>query len=103
MLLMDREERAAINNSTANTSPHNCALRLATAFFKGTKHTLMTFAILPYHRPATKYGLYSSFTFCRDGGHRSPASSSAGPPAFILRLVGCFRIAGGGGGPALHL
>ncbi|XP_057208356.1 midasin isoform X2 [Triplophysa rosa] len=36
MLLMDREERAAINNSTANTSPHNCALRLATAFFKGT-------------------------------------------------------------------
>lgn len=43
MLLMDREERAAINNSAANTSPHNCALRLATAFSKGTKNTLITF------------------------------------------------------------
>uniref|UniRef100_A0A671LK38 Midasin n=1 Tax=Sinocyclocheilus anshuiensis TaxID=1608454 RepID=A0A671LK38_9TELE len=35
-LLMDREERAAINSSTGNSSPHNSALRLATAFSKGT-------------------------------------------------------------------
>lgn len=36
ILLMDREESAAINNSGTNTSPHNSALRLATAFSKGT-------------------------------------------------------------------
>ncbi|XP_065113160.1 midasin [Paramisgurnus dabryanus] len=36
ILLMDREEKAAINNNAGNTSPHNCALRLATAFSKGT-------------------------------------------------------------------
>ncbi|XP_043076462.1 midasin [Puntigrus tetrazona] len=35
-LLMDREERAAINSSAGNSSPHNSALRLATAFSKGT-------------------------------------------------------------------
>ncbi|XP_028858240.1 midasin [Denticeps clupeoides] len=36
ILLMDREERAAVGASTANTSPHNSALRLATAFSKGS-------------------------------------------------------------------
>lgn len=36
MLLMDREERAAINSSDGNTSPHSSALRLATSFSKGT-------------------------------------------------------------------
>ncbi|XP_067273008.1 midasin [Pseudorasbora parva] len=36
ILLMDREERAAINSSAGNSSPHNSALRLATAFSKGT-------------------------------------------------------------------
>ncbi|XP_016427493.1 midasin-like [Sinocyclocheilus rhinocerous] len=35
-LLLDREERAAINSSAGNSSPHNSALRLATAFSKGT-------------------------------------------------------------------
>lgn len=45
---MDREERAAINNSVANTSPHNCSLRLATAFTKGTKNTLATFTEPPH-------------------------------------------------------
>ncbi|XP_073672706.1 midasin [Garra rufa] len=35
-LLMDREERTAINSSAGNSSPHNSALRLATAFSKGT-------------------------------------------------------------------
>ncbi|TRZ01341.1 hypothetical protein DNTS_001208 [Danionella cerebrum] len=35
-LLMDREETAAVNSIAGNTSPHNSALRLATAFFKGT-------------------------------------------------------------------
>uniref|UniRef100_A0A8C1Z8M3 Midasin n=1 Tax=Cyprinus carpio TaxID=7962 RepID=A0A8C1Z8M3_CYPCA len=34
-LLMDREESAAINSSAGNSSPHNSALRLATAFSKG--------------------------------------------------------------------
>ncbi|XP_051581140.1 midasin isoform X2 [Myxocyprinus asiaticus] len=36
ILLMDREDKAAINSSVGNTSPHNSALRLATAFSKGT-------------------------------------------------------------------
>uniref|UniRef100_A0A3B1J791 Midasin n=1 Tax=Astyanax mexicanus TaxID=7994 RepID=A0A3B1J791_ASTMX len=36
IILMDREERAAIGSSTGNMSPHNSALRLATAFSKGT-------------------------------------------------------------------
>ncbi|XP_053499982.1 midasin [Ictalurus furcatus] len=36
IILMDREERAAICSSTGNTSPSNSALRLATAFSKGT-------------------------------------------------------------------
>ncbi|XP_016311670.1 midasin-like [Sinocyclocheilus anshuiensis] len=36
ILLMDREERAAINSSTGNSSPYNSALRLTTAFSKGT-------------------------------------------------------------------
>ncbi|TSL47560.1 Midasin [Bagarius yarrelli] len=36
MILMDREERAAICSNTGNTSPNNSALRLATAFSKGT-------------------------------------------------------------------
>lgn len=37
ILLMDREERAAINSSAGNSSPHNSALRLATAFSKGIR------------------------------------------------------------------
>ncbi|KAF4092103.1 hypothetical protein AMELA_G00017110 [Ameiurus melas] len=36
IILMDREERAAICSSTGNTSPSNSALRMATAFSKGT-------------------------------------------------------------------
>ncbi|XP_003200751.2 midasin [Danio rerio] len=36
MLLMDREERAAINSTDGNSTPHNSALRLATSFSKGT-------------------------------------------------------------------
>ncbi|XP_030636974.1 midasin [Chanos chanos] len=36
VLLMDREERAAVGSSAGNSSPHNSALRLATAFSKGT-------------------------------------------------------------------
>ncbi|XP_076872534.1 midasin isoform X2 [Brachyhypopomus gauderio] len=36
IILMDREERAAIGSSTGNASPNNSALRLATAFSKGT-------------------------------------------------------------------
>ncbi|KAF5899322.1 midasin-like, partial [Clarias magur] len=36
IILMDREERAAVCSSTGNTSPSNSALRLATAFTKGT-------------------------------------------------------------------
>ncbi|XP_041950170.1 midasin [Alosa sapidissima] len=36
ILLMDREERAAIGAMAGNSSPHNSALRLATAYSKGT-------------------------------------------------------------------
>ncbi|GAA6099361.1 midasin isoform X1 [Tachysurus ichikawai] len=36
IILMDREERAAICNNTGNASASNSALRLATAFSKGT-------------------------------------------------------------------
>ncbi|KAM9495289.1 midasin [Clarias gariepinus] len=36
IILMDREERAAVCSSTGNTSPSNSALRLATGFSKGT-------------------------------------------------------------------
>ncbi|XP_018599206.2 midasin isoform X2 [Scleropages formosus] len=36
ILLMDREEQAAVGSAAMKTSPHNSALRLATAFSKGT-------------------------------------------------------------------
>ena len=35
ILLMDREERAATGALAGNASPHNSALRLATAYSKG--------------------------------------------------------------------
>lgn len=44
---MDREERSAINSRAGNSSPHNSALRLATAFSKGThSHSLVKNTLL---------------------------------------------------------
>lgn len=99
ILLMDREERAAINSSAGNTSSHNSALRLATAFSKGTR-------TLP--RDVKTLGCMWLFTlfiigFYRDSGHRPPAASSVGPPALVFRPVGFIRTASRAVGPALHL
>uniref|UniRef100_A0A671LK54 Midasin n=1 Tax=Sinocyclocheilus anshuiensis TaxID=1608454 RepID=A0A671LK54_9TELE len=61
-LLMDREERAAINSSTGNSSPHNSALRLATAFSKGThthSHSHLPHPVLVHLR--SFFDLWDSF------------------------------------------
>ncbi len=62
--MMDREERSVVCTCAINVSVQNCALRIATAFSKGTQHTLGFYELMQTHSSQHLTTTLMSYSYC---------------------------------------